>query len=37
MANKKMAAQSRGDYRSVIGWGGGGEGGKFVAPRIQRQ
>ena len=36
MANKKMAAQSSGSLQTCD-WVGGGEGGKFVAPRIQRQ
>ena len=37
MANKKMAAQSRGCLQTCDWVGGGGEGGKFVAPKIQRQ
>ena len=37
MANKKMAAQSGGRLQKCDWVGGGWEGGKFVAPRIQRQ
>ena len=34
MSNKKMAAQSRGSYRRVIRWGGGGvEGGQVCGPQ----